>query len=257
MSDSAVAVVFVLLAWWAGTGAILVLDGLPRSTFRYSLGATTVLAAVGLYGLWWSSHVGSVTASYVGFAAALSVWAWHELTFLLGVLSGPRREPCPEDARGWRRFSFATQAVIHHEVALAFTLLAVVLLTFDGPNPVGAWTFSALWVMRLSAKLNLFLGVRQVTTEFIPARLKYLVTYFRTARLNPLMPFSVLLGCAAVAWLLLGASDTTDAFLVVGRTMVATLLAMAVLEHLFLALPIPDAILWRWALRLRGAESGD
>ena len=34
---------------------------------------------------------------------------------------------------------------------------------------------------------------------------------------------------------------------VVGLTLVGTLLALAVLEHLMLVLPIPAAALWQWA----------
>lgn len=253
MAEPVFAVVFSLLAWWAGTGAILVLDGLPRSTFRYSLAGTTLLAGVGLYGLWWSSHVPSTTAAYIGFSAALLVWAWHELTFLLGIVAGPRREPCPEGARGFRRFAYATAAILHHEVALALTMVAVVLLTLGGPNQVGTWTFGVLWAMRLSAKLNVFLGVRQVTTEFIPAHLKYLISYFRTARWNPLMPVSLVVASALVVSMVADARAVeATAFVVVSRTLVATLLGLAVLEHLFLALPVPDALLWRWAMRLRG-----
>jgi hypothetical protein len=33
---------------------------------------------------------------------------------------------------------------------------------------------------------------------------------------------------------------------------VTTLLALGVLEHLFLALPLGDAVLWRWIIRARG-----
>ena len=39
------------------------------------------------------------------------------------------------------------------------------------------------------------------------------------------------------------------AFAVVGWTLVATLLALAILEHWFLVLPLPDAALWNWAVR--------
>ena len=33
-----------------------------------------------------------------------------------------------------------------------------------------------------------------------------------------------------------------------GTMLVATLLALALLEHLFLALPVKDKVLWQWAL---------
>ena len=41
-------------------------------------------------------------------------------------------------------------------------IISVVLLTFDGPNPVGTWTFAALWVM--------LLHLTEVTSLLLPAR---------------------------------------------------------------------------------------
>jgi len=250
MTDPLLAALFVLVTWWVSTGAVLLMDGLPRSTFRFSVAGASVVAIGGAYGLLWSSRFTSRPAAYLAFGCALAVWAWHELTFLLGLVTGPRKLPCPADARGWRRFGYATAAVIHHELALAVTLAGVVAITWGAPNQVGTWTFLVLWVMRLSAKLNIFLGVRNLATEFIPAHLRYLLSYFRKARLNPLMPVSLLSSSAVVAYLLLspGGGELSE-FAVVGRTLVATLLALAVIEHLFLALPVPDALLWRWALR--------
>ena len=132
------------------------------------------------------------------------------------------------------------------------TMLAVAAITFSAPNQVGTLTFLVLWTMRLSAKLNLFLGVRNLATEFIPAHLRYLLSYFPKARLNPLMPLSILGGSAVAIRLFFTARESTAAP-ALEQTLVGTLLALAVLEHLFLALPLPDAMLWRWALR-RGAQ---
>jgi putative photosynthetic complex assembly protein 2 len=250
MTDHVLAVLFVLVAWWVSTGAILIMDGLPRWTFRISLAGVSLLAVGGLYGLFYSSRLQSRPAAYLAFSCALLVWAWHELAFLLGVVTGPRKEPCPPDARGWRRFAYATATVIHHEVALLGTVLLVIALTWRAPNQAGTGSFLVLWVMRLSAKLNVFLGVRNLATEFIPVHLRYLLSYFRKARLNPLMPVSLLAGTGVLGYLV--SSDGAPGIPVcaaVGRTLVATLLGLAVVEHLFLALPLPDALLWRWALR--------
>lgn len=249
MLDPLWAVLFVLLAWWLSTGVILLLDGLPQATFRLSLGGVGVLALAGLYGLAHSSRIDSRAGAYLGFCSALAVWAWHELAFLLGVITGPRKAPCPPAARGLVRFRFATAALLYHELALLVTLLAVLALTRGAPNQVGAHCFVVLWVMRISAKLNVFLGVRNLATEFIPAHLGYLLSYFRKARMNPLMPVSLLLSGAVLLYLIrTPAAAGADA---VGRTLVATLLGLAVLEHVFLVLPLPDALLWRWALRTR------
>jgi hypothetical protein len=41
----------------------------------------------------------------------------------------------------------------------------------------------------------------------------------------------------------------SEPFLSVGLTLVTALLALAVLEHWFLVLPVPDEALWTWACR--------
>jgi putative photosynthetic complex assembly protein 2 len=250
MTDHALAALFVLAIWWFSTGAILWVDGLPRWTFRFSLAAASVLALGALCGLVATSKLETTGAAYLAFTCALVVWGWHELAFLLGVVTGPRKEPCPPDARGWKRFVFATAAILHHEVALAVTLLVIAGLTWGAPNQVGTLTFLVLWVMRLSAKVNVFLGVRNLATEFIPEHLRYLLSYFRRAKLNPLMPVSLIAASAVLVRLIADATaGEATTFVLVGRTLLATILGLAVVEHLFLALPVPDALLWRWALR--------
>ncbi len=225
---------------------------LGRSTFRLAVFA--LLAIAGLGGLLATSARDSVGSAYVAFSSAVAVWAWHELVFLLGILTGPRRTELPPGTRGWMRFRYATEVVIHHEVALAVTLLLIAGFTWGKVNQVGTWTFFTLWVMRLSAKLNVFLGVRNLSEQFVPAHMRYMLSYFRRARMNWLMPMSVLASSAAVAHLAKAASGASD-FVVVGRTLVGTMLALAVLEHVFLALPLPDAALWRWAIRTKGTHA--
>ena len=41
-------------------------------------------------------------AAYAGFAAAIVIWGWHEMSFLMGAVAGPNRAECPPDATGWR-----------------------------------------------------------------------------------------------------------------------------------------------------------
>ncbi len=43
----------------------------------------------------------------------------------------------------------------------------------------------------------------------------------------------------------------------VALTLVATLLALAIIEHWFLVLPIEDAALWRWALGAKGKSKSN
>ena len=128
---------------------------------------------------------------YAAFTYAVFVWGWHEMAFFMGFITGPRRTACPAGAAGWRRFGLAVQACIDHELAILATGVAVLWATWHAPNQVGLWTFLALWGMRLSAKLNVFLGVLNLGEAFLPAHLAYLLSYMRRRRMNALMPVSL------------------------------------------------------------------
>ena len=252
MKDHALAALFVIAVWWLSTGIVLKLVWLPRRTFRLSVAASTLGCLAGLALLAWTRNVEAPWAAYLAFGSAIAVWGWHELVFLLGWVTGPRKIACPPEAAGWQRFRYATATVIHHEIALAITMVAVWALTHGGTNQVGTSTFMVLWIMRLSAKLNVFLGVRNLTEQFVPQHLRYLLSYFRRARLNWLMPLSLVLGTTVAIRLVAQAiSPEATAFTLVGRTLVATILTLAVVEHVFLSVPLPDAMLWKWALRSR------
>ncbi len=252
MAQYGLPVLYALFAWWFSTGLILLLDGLPRRTYRWSMAAATGLLAVGLYGLWASSAAATPAGAYAAFTCSLLVWGWHEIGFLMGVVTGPRRTPCPAGSVGWRRFGHATGTVLHHELAIAATALLVVALAWGGPNQVGTWTFLLLWGMRQSAKLNVFLGVRNLNEQFLPPHLAYLGSFFAHKPMNLLFPLSVTGGTLLCAWffhhaLAAAASD----FQTAGYTFLGVLTALAILEHWFLVLPIPAEALWNWSMKSR------
>jgi putative photosynthetic complex assembly protein 2 len=240
--------------WWFSTGVILYLDGLPRWTFKWTMLSATALLLLALVGLLVTGRDTRVTGAYLAFTCALMVWAWQEIAFLLGYITGPRRQACPDDARGWARAMFAVQAVLHHELALVALGGCVFLATWGSPNQTGLWTYLVLWTMRQSAKLNVFLGVRNLNETFLPVHLAYMQSYFARKAMNPLFPFSVFCG-SAVAWLIWEAALLSpDPFAATSFAFAATLLTLAVLEHWFLVLPLPSEALWSWGLRSRAAS---
>lgn len=239
--------IVALLLWWASTGAILWLVRRPARTFGPSLAVSAVAAVAACVGLFLSAGDDSVAGAYVAFGCALAVWGWHEMSFLMGKLTGPRRAPCPPDARGWRRFVVSSQTVIHHEIALVLTAALIVALTWNQPNQTGALTFLLLFGMRLSTKLNIFLGVPNPPVTFLPAPLTYLQTYFRRARFNALFPMSLAL--SVIVTVLLGhAAVDAEGGAAIGYALMFCLAALGLLEHGFLMLPSPDRALWGWAL---------
>jgi len=243
-------ILFALAVWWLSTGLILYLDGLPRHTFSTTLTVATALMGAALWGLHETRFDSGPTGAYCAFSCALLVWAWQELAFLLGAVTGPNRLPCPPGLGGWARTRLALLTVLHHEIALVVLAVAVAIAVGDGSNRIGWWTYLALWVMRQSAKLNLFLGARNLSEAFLPEHLRYLHSYFRRRAMNHLFPVSMLAstGAAALVWnhaLALQANAPQAA----GLALVGTLLALGALEHALLVLPLQPEALWRWGLR--------
>ena len=244
---------FTVFAWWFCTGIIFYLDGLPKRTYWMSLGVATFVATCALIGLIAASRVDTVTSAYVAFSCALLVWGWQEMLFLMGALAGPSREVCPENVPESVRFRLATRAVIHHELALFGGGVLLLLITWGAPNQVGGATYVLLWLMRLSAKFNLFVGVRNTYAHLLPKHLAYLGSYFRQ---RPSVSrffvgstaFAAIL--TAILWLFVAAGNATI-FAQTGATLVAALMTLAVIEHLFLVLPIPMEKLWGAALANR------
>jgi len=239
---------FAFLMWFIGTAAIVWLDSRPRATYATSLTVCGVLALAAIGLVWAQAGDAGAAGAYTGFAAAIVIWGWHEMSFLMGIVAGPNRAPCPEGATGWRRFCAATATVIHHELAIAATAIVLFALTWGQPNQIAPLTFLLLFVLRLSAKFNLYLGVPNLSDEVFPDHLAYLKSYFHKARCNPLFPFSIVLGAAitVLAWQAgQGAAAGSGAW--ASGTLLAGLAALGVVEHLFLVLPLRDAKLFQWA----------
>ncbi len=255
LAGNGIPVLYALFLWWFSTGAILYLDGLPRRTFRWSLLGATGVLGLALYGLAASSAGTSAAAAYLAFTCGVLVWGWNEIAFLMGFVTGPRKQGCPESCRGWRHFWHAIETILYHELAIFGSAAAVVALTWGAPNQVGTWTFLVLWGMRLSTKLNVFLGVPNLSEEFLPEHLQYLTRFFSRRPMNLLFPVSITVSTVVTVQVVQSAlAPEGDPFRVAGATFVATLLGLAVLEHWFLVVPLPSAALWNWGLRSRSAS---
>ncbi len=242
---------FALFIWWFSTGAIIYLDGLPRRTFKWSmLGASAVLLAC-LWGLHDTAGRTTVGAAYLAFFYGLFAWGWQEISFYMGYVTGPRRAPCPENCAGWRHFGHAVQTSLWHELAIIATAGLVVALTWGQPNQIGTWTFMVLWWMHQSAKLNVFLGVRNLNEEFLPEHLTFLKSFLRKRPMNLLFPFSITISTVIAVLMFQRATAAPTAFARVGGMFLGTMMSLAILEHWFLVLPLPAARLWKWSLRSR------
>lgn len=252
MSPFIIAIAFALFLWWFSTGLVLLANRLTNVGTVVAMVVASAAALAAIIGLWIIRDSQTVSSAYLGFLAGLLVWAWHEVAFLSGVLTGPRSTECPKGATGLRRFVVATETLIHHEIAIAITVLGLFWMLSDAANQIGLWTFLILWGMRLSAKFNIFLGVPNITEEFLPSQLGHLRSYFKIQPLNGLFPVSITVSTGLMFWLAhhaIGAE--ASAFTVAGFTLLTTLTALGIVEHWFLVLPLRDQDLWRWYLKDR------
>lgn len=250
MPDLALACVFALFIWWFSTGLVLLLDRLPSGTFRWSLLLSSLLALTAFVALAHTARELTVANAYCAFTSALLVWGWHELSFLSGWITGPRKTALTPGTEGWPRFVESVRAILWHELAIIGVGIALIAVTWGAPNQVGTWTFLVLWVMRTSAKLNLFLGVRNLSEEFLPSHLAYLESFFRRRPVNLLFPLSITGSSVVLGLMVVRALDAgTPPAMATGLALAGTMLAAAILEHWLLVLPIKGTALWRWALR--------
>jgi len=108
-------------------------------------------------------------------------------------------------------------------------------------------TFALLWFMRLSAKLNLFFGVPQNGAQYLPAHLAYLASYFRTRDMS--LWFVLSMGVAMGIWFwLVWLAQQGAVAITTGWVMLATLLGLAIVEHVIMIFPWPLERLWGWAM---------
>lgn len=238
-------------SWWLATGIVIVLARAGDRRFGMVMAFMTTLAAAGMLGLYLTSGTITAGSAYHAFFAALLLWAWHETAFLLGIVTGPRRIEADAAPSGQSRFAAAFQTVRDHELALAATAVAMIALLAGSGNKTGLYTFLILWVMRISTKLNIYLGARHAVSDMLPARLSYLKSYFRTDRTSRWFWVSLAAVTAiftVLTHLAVSAPHNHDA---VKWSLIASFAGLALIEHLFLVLPIRDSALWAWAMERR------
>lgn len=244
------AALIAVFSWWLGTGAILWLVRLPARRFRRSMLALTALTALSLAVTAWSMRSNTMGAAYAGFISVIVMWGWHEMAFLSGWITGPRRIAQDPGVRGWQRFSQAVQALLHHELALLLNFGFLFWLQRGQPNHVALCTFALLWCMRVSAKLNLFFGVPHVGDQYLPDHFTYLASYFRRSDVTGFFFLTISLSSGTWIWLVAEAQRSAIE-ISTGWVLLASLLGLAIVEHVLMVFAMPLQRLWGWALRQR------
>ena len=239
-----------VLIWWLGTVLLLaVTRKLSLSKIIVIMFVSAILLQLGFFGLYYFSHhsAGSY-AAYGPFLSTILIWVWLESSFLVGWVTGPRKTPCSPNLRGFERANQAFRAVLHHEIHIAVLALGIFLVTKDTENYVGLYAFLILWGMRTSSKLNLFFGVRNLYTNFLPDKIAYLSTYFRQKSCNALFPFLFALAFTINLLFWNNALMSFGTSQHVGNILLASLMTLGVLEHILMVVPFNCNGIWRFGL---------
>ncbi len=226
------------VALWAGlTALVAALNRRSPWPGRVALLASLPLLALAHHELWATAGDGSVAGAYRAFLAGTAIWAWHELAFYCGVLTGPWREPCPPQARGAGRVGYALGTHLYHELAVIAELGLMLWLLAGQTNAIGPLVFILSWAQQHSAKLNVLLGVPALNVELFPPHLRYLGSFWRrrapSAFFVPSVSVATLL--AIMLWLAAHAHRFEPAG--VRLALLAALVSLGALEHWLLALP--------------------
>lgn len=235
---------FIVIAlWWLGTGVVLYLQHRlsPQSKVVRSALLVIYLSCFATLVVT-TSHI-TLSAQLLAITAAIGLWGCIELSYYLGLITGVHTRPCPSNANTAKRFQLALGTSVWHELLALFTGLAILGLVVEAENRAGLLCFVVLWLMRWSAKLNLFFGVPNFNIDWLPSRLSYLSGYMRRAPVSSFY-FATLICASLMVFFLMQLAWSLPAAQAYSFSLPAALLVLAVLEHLFLAVPIADTKLW-------------
>lgn len=244
------AVALVVLFWWLATGVIVAVERNDTTRLLGVIVATWLLVMAGILAVR-VRHECTPRGALIGFAAGALAWVWISALFYGGIVVGATAHVPPELGMA-PSIPLAIRAVVatgwSDLLALA-TIGAFYLVPARNPT---AWQSLALfWAVQQVAKINVFVGVVNAGVRFLPERLAFLTAFFGPPRWSPVLALSVA-ALVVVGWRwFVRARRAPDAFTRWRLTLLVSLVALAVLELVVLAIP-HDLPLWDAFLRMRG-----
>lgn len=245
-------VIFATFLWWFSTGAIMAVYRRSLGFLRVYFAVTTVLMLVALGGVFLMRDATGTTDVYIAASCGVVIFGWHVMSYYLGFITGPRKAKALLSTHGtdaWSRFKAAVYFSLYHEVLVLLTAMLLLVMTWGSANQWSFWLYLTLWLMHTSAKVNVFLGVRNFHIDFLPWQMRPLGPLLSQGKSNALFPFSIVIATSVAIGLFYRVllPDTPEAH-IIGYLMIVTNLVLGILEHWLLVLPLP-ATLWGWGLR--------
>lgn len=234
VSSLGVSLALVVGFWWAATGVTLAMQQSALAG-TVSLVVATVMAVVGAVLINASRRNTTVQGARFAFLGSSLVWWWCSTLFYAGI--GVRINSNVEV--GPRTFELALQAILatlRADLFGVFALVAVAVAVWRSPNRLAFWTLLTFWSTLQTAKLNVFMGVRNSGADWLPEHLSGLSQFFGPAVNSWLLPLTIAGLCACLILVVHRAQIEKRDFARHASAMIALLLALAVVEHVFLGL---------------------
>lgn len=243
---------FAIFLWWFSTGSIIAVYTVSRYFMTLAFALSTVMMLVALALVWVTRDGTEVRHVYIAATCGVVLMGWQLSSYYLGFITGPRQEDRDLDGASetlLRRFGIALSSGLYHETLTLIMAVILVWMTWQQPNRWAFWMYLALWLMHSSAKLNVFLGVRNFRIDLLPDGLRHLDALLTKQESNVLFPFSVIVASSvALALLYQGVAPGTADFQATGLILVATMIGLGIIEHVMMVLPF-SVIFYGWGLR--------
>ena len=241
-------VALVVAFWWLATGVLIALER-DTGTRLLALALVAICAPTGLLLVARAGRRTTPGGAVESFLGGSLLW-----TAAAGALYGGWIVGVVDTGPAPGTIALTVQAMLATWYNDAFTLLLGVAawwLVRHGPNRVGVTTLLVFWLVHAIAKVNVFVGVANPGAHYLPDYLWHLQRYFGPERNSLLLPATVVALVAATLALAWRARRAADAWRRTEAALLATILALSVLETGVLGVAF-DAGAWDVFLRLRG-----
>ncbi len=220
--------------WWAATGVTLAMQR-NAVTSIVSVLTASVFGIVGFVMIVKTREEATVRSARMAFLGSALIWWWCSTIFYAGVgihLHGNIQT-------GARTFSLALQAIeatVRPDLLGVFALCAVGALVWRKANRTAFWSLFIFWGTLQTAKLNVFMGVRNSGVDWLPEHLAGLSQFFGPPVNSLLLPVTIVLLTVGFLASAAASYSAATAFRKHMLAMLSFLLGLAVLEHVFLGI---------------------